>query len=131
MITIDLKDANLAHAKMTTANIIARNIALLLKDLPYSGKIRPLTGWGEVPVVLMLDGDMPMEYSCGIVAEIEAILELEDSTIETFADVKRLEYRNRYHDHPFYVFSFPRNSCQWVKTGEITEATEETKLVCD
>lgn len=128
-ILFDVEACNKLMEKFDKALAVAMDITVLLHDLPYHGKIRVLTNWLEFPVVLFLDGDMPMEYSCGIVAEIEEMLKLDEAKVDTYPEIQRLEYRTNYKGYPFYVFSFPRSSCHWVKTGEI-ETVEKTKLVC-
>lgn len=115
--------------RIAKASAVATEIMEKIGDLPYTGKLRVLYDWYEVPVAVFIDDNLPVDHLCGIMAELEVMLGMEDAVMGSYPDIGRVEYKTTYKGHPFYMFSFPNNdTCQWVKVGE--QVVDRMELVC-
>lgn len=133
MIKLDNEAFDKSVRNINAAVPICLEVHAKIANMGYKGTIQPLANWTNsceiIPVVVFIEGDYPLEYSCGIVAEIETILGVEDAKMSTYADIGRVEYHLKYKGVRVLVFFFPKDTCHWVETGEV-ETTVKKKLVC-
>ena len=106
-------------------------IQRLIKHIDIAGSLNIET-WGAKTIELSIrNTDLPIEYVCGIVAEVELALAIPDMKPSVYDSLKTIIHDGYYKQHPFEIIYAPSNVCQWVETGEIEHTTrKKLKLIC-
>jgi hypothetical protein len=134
MFNLDIESLDRQAKRFNRALEVACEIDKKLKCLPYDGYIE-IFNWSGYDIFLRIkDDSLSIDYVCGIVAEIEMLLGIEDMDIKVIESMKRVEHHGYYDGHPFEIYYFPSNGCHWVESGEYTEpvnSRKKMKLICD